>query len=202
MMIAVFVTIQLGFAAVNWTVYGKFVGVDFKETNFQRALRAIDSVRSGGTKDFVSITHAAMKRVDAVSPTFASLAPYFDGPGKGWESFGCQLYPSSCGEISSGWFVWALRDAAAKSGHYSSPAETSAFFGRIADEITAACRRGDIGLFAAAHCRDAAQLIGAMSLVACPSLFSGIRLLLLLHPPIQFNPSSASEVNSTPLYGF
>ena len=51
MVIAVFATIQLGFAAVNWLAYGKFVGVDFKETNYQRALRAIDSVRSGGTKD-------------------------------------------------------------------------------------------------------------------------------------------------------
>ncbi len=95
MVIAVFATIQVGFAAVNWAVYGKFVGVDFKETNYQRALRAIDSVRSGGTKDFVSITHAAMKRVDAVSPAFASLAPYFNGPGKGWESFSCNLYPNS-----------------------------------------------------------------------------------------------------------
>ena len=56
MVIAVFGAIQLGFGAVNWAVYGKFVGVDFKEANFQRALRAIDGVRSGGTKDFVSIT--------------------------------------------------------------------------------------------------------------------------------------------------
>ena len=102
MVIVVFATIQLGFAAINWVAYGKFVGVDFKETNYQRALRAIDSVRSGGTKDFVSITHAAMKRVDAVSPAFASLAPYFNGPGKGWETFTCSLYPSACGEIGSG----------------------------------------------------------------------------------------------------
>ena len=116
MVIAVFAAIQVGFAGVNWAVYGKFVGVDFKETNYQRALRAIDSVRSGGTKDFVSITHAAMKRVDAVSPAFASLAPYFNGPGKGWETFTCSLYPSACGEIGSGWFVWALRGAAAMTG--------------------------------------------------------------------------------------
>ena len=119
--IGVFATTQITFDSVNWFVYGKFVGVDIKEGNFQRALRAINSVRSGDTKPFVSITHAAMKRVDAVSPAFASLAPYFDGPGKGWETFGCQLYPSACGEFASGWFIWALRDAAASNGYYSSP---------------------------------------------------------------------------------
>ena len=107
LVIAVFASIQVGFRAVNWAVYGKFVGVDFKEANFQSALRAIDSVRSGGTKPFVSITHAAMKRVAAVSPAFASLVPYFEGPGKGWEIHGCRFHPTACGEIGSGWFMWA-----------------------------------------------------------------------------------------------
>jgi hypothetical protein len=192
-MIAVFGTIQLGFAAVNWAVYGKFVGVDFKETNYQRALRAIDSVRSGGTKDFVSITHTAMKRVDAVSPAFASLAPYFDGPGKGWQTFTCSQYPSACGEIGSGWFVWALRGAAQTMGHYSSPAQASAFFGRIADEITAACGRGEL------DCKP--QLIAEMPPInwtdvigRVPSLYSrAFKALLLLHPPLRFNPSWGPE---------
>jgi hypothetical protein len=142
--IGVFVTTQIAFDSVNWFVYGKFVGVDFKERNFQRALRAINSIHSGGTKPFVSITRAAMKRADAVSPAFASLAPYFDGPGKAWETPGCKFYPSICGEIGSAWFVWALRDAAASTGHYSSPSEASAFFGRLADEILAACKSGKL----------------------------------------------------------
>jgi hypothetical protein len=140
--IATFTATQVAFRAVNAWAYGKFVGVDFKERNFQRALAALDSVRSGGTKPFVSITHEAMRRVSAVSPTFSSIAPDFDGPGKGWEVFGCQKYPSTCGEISSGWFMWALRDAAQRAGHFSSPAEASAFFGKLADEVEASCKRG------------------------------------------------------------
>ena len=191
--IAVFGTIQLGFDGVNWVVYGKFVGVDFKEANYQRALRAIDSVRSGGTKDYVSITHAAMKRVDAVSPAFASLAPYFNGPGKGWESITCSLYSNVCGEIGSGWFVWALRDAAAMTGHYTSPAEASAFYGRIADEITEACRRGEL------DCK--LQLIAEMPPVnwadvisRMPSLYAlAFNDLLLIRPLLQFNPSSGAD---------
>ena len=191
--VGVFAAIQVGLGAVNWAVYGKFVSVDFKEANYQRALRAIDSVRSGGTKPFVSITHASMKRVDTVSPAFASLAPYFDGPGKNWEAIGCRSFPDLCGEIGSGWFVWALRDAAAATGHYSSPTEASAFFGKIADEITAACARGVL------ECSP--QLIAEMPPVnwadaidRMPALYGrAFDGLMSIHPPLQFNPSSGSR---------
>ena len=129
-----------------------------------------------------------MKRVDAVSPAFASLAPYFDGPGKGWESFTCSLYPSACGEIGSGWFVWALRDAAAKSGHYSSPAEASAFYGRIADEITAACGRGALDcspqLIAEMPPINWADVVGRM-----PSLYA----LAIQRSPIDSTSSPAQS---------
>ena len=192
-MIVVFASIQVGFRTVNLIAYGKFVGVEVKEANFERAMRAIDSVHSGGTKAFVSITHAAMKRVDAVSPAFASLAPYFNGPGKGWETFTCSLYPSACGEIGSGWFVWALRGAAEMTGHYSSPAEASAFYGQIADEISAACGRG------ALTCDP--QLIAEMppvnwsdALARVPALYGRAwNFLLMINPPLQFNPSTGTE---------
>jgi hypothetical protein len=188
--IGVFAATQTAFSSVNWFVYGKFVGVDFKEENFQRALRAIDSVRSGGTKPFVSITHAAMKRVDAVSPAFASLAPYF---GKGWETWGCQFYPSACGEFGSGWFMWALRDAASSTGHYSSPREASEFFGRLADEISAACKGGKL------ECKP--QLIAEMPPIRWPDIIrrmlpryvDAFHLLILRNPPMHLNISHGSE---------
>ena len=160
--ICVFTLTQIAFYSANWLAYGKFVGVDLKERNFQRALRAIDSVRSGDTKPFVSITHAAMQSVDSVSPAFASLAPYFDGPGKVWETGECPFHPSACGEIGAGWFVWALRGAAASTGHYSSPSAASAFFGRIADEIMAACNSEKL------ECRP--QLIAEMPPVRWPDV--------------------------------
>jgi hypothetical protein len=76
--------------------------------------------------------------------TFGSLAPYFDGPGKAWETLSGEYYPTACGEIGSGWFMWALRDAAWSSGHCSSPSAASAFFGRLADDILAACKSGKL----------------------------------------------------------
>jgi hypothetical protein len=142
--IGTFASMQIAFYSANFLAYGRFMGVDLKDSNFQHALRAIDSVRSGGTKPFVSITYAAMQRVESVSPAFASLVPYFDGPGKGWEVWGCRFHASACGEIGAGWFLWALRDAVSSAGHYSSPSAASAFFGRLANEISAACNAGKL----------------------------------------------------------
>lgn len=191
--IGVFASTQIIFKSINWFVYGKFVGVDVKEANFQRALRAINSVRSGGTKPFVPITYATMKRVEVVSPAFASLAAYFDGPGKGWEVHGCGIIPSTCGEIAGGWFLWALRDAAAAAGHYSSPNEASVFFGKLADEISAACASGKL------ECKP--QLIAEMPPISWPDVIrrllpryiDAVHLLILSNPPLQFNMSAGTE---------
>ena len=200
--IGVFASTQVAFSSANWFAYGKFVGVDVKERNFQRAMGAIDSVRSGGTKPFVSITHATEQRVDAVSPAFASLKAYFDGPGKGWEVPGCAIIPSTCGEIGSGHFVWALRDAAASTGHYSSPNAASAFFGRLADEISAACAEEKL------ECKP--QLIAEMPPVSWPDVIrrllpryvDAFHLLILSNPPLQLNMSVGTEAHLAPVLRF
>ena len=187
----VFGATQLGFSSINRLVYGKFVGVDVKEGNFRRALGAIDSVRSGETKPFVSITHAAMQRVYAVSPAFASLAPYIDGP---WVALGCRFIPDLCGEIGGGWFMWALRDAATATGHYTSPTEASRFFGRIADEISVACGRGEL------ECQP--QLIPEMPPISWPDVWKRLlprsmdafNLLVLRNPPLQLDSSGGGEL--------
>ena len=105
----------------------------------------------------------------------------------------CNAAPSLCGEIGAGWFMFALRDAAAQAGHYQSPAKASAFFGQIADEISAACARGDL------ECSP--QLIAAMPPVSwrriaelLPSRLSrAYHLLMLSDPPLQFNLSSGTQ---------
>jgi hypothetical protein len=189
--IGIFGATQLGFSSVNGLVYGKFVGVDVKEANFRRALGALDSVRSGGTKPFVSITHAAMQRVYAASPAFASLAPYFNEPGT--VDAVCRWEPDLCGEIGGGWFMWALRDAAAARGHYTSPTEASRFFGRVADEVSIACRRGKL------ECQP--QLIPEMPPITWPDVWKRLlprsidafNLLLLRNPAPQLDPSIGGE---------
>jgi hypothetical protein len=144
-LLGVFAGIQASFRGVNRIVYGKFVGVDVKERNFERALRALASVRTGGVKPFVPITRSARQRVYPVSPTFASISTWLDTPSdQSWAGLTCTQIPSLCGEIAATWFLWALRDAAAAAGHYQSPTKASAFFGRVADEISTACAQGSL----------------------------------------------------------
>ena len=145
LIVLTFITTQVAFQAINWRVYGKFVGVDVKEKNFQRALGAIQSVRSGPWRPFVAVTGDTMERIYPVSPSFALLRPQFDGPlGATWKQASCEAYLLTCGDIGSGWFFGALRDAASANGFYRSPATASAFFGKVADEISAACAQGEL----------------------------------------------------------
>jgi hypothetical protein len=191
--VTVFAATQIAFRSVNWWVYGKFVGVDSKEPNFQRALGAINSVLSGGNRVFTPITRAARERVYEVSPSFKSMAIYLDGDlGKAYDGISCPLQPTSCGDIGSSVFMWALREAAAAAGQYTSPAKASAFFGRVADEITGACRRGDL------ECNP--QFIAEIPQVyreqfaQIPQGYLKVfDLLVMLQPSIHLDPSSGDE---------
>ena len=144
MLFGVFAGTQVGFRGLNRLIYGKFVGVDVKERNLERALGVLASVRSGEVKPFVPITRSARQRVYSVSPTFASISTWLETPpDQGWAGLTCGQFPSLCGgEIAAMWFLWALRDAAAAGGYYQSPAKASVFFGRMADEILATCGDG------------------------------------------------------------
>ena len=144
---AILAVIAIGFFAVhayfefrNFIKYGAFTGVEFKERNFAGALNALQSVRADKQISYVPVSRATRERIYEVSPAFASLKDYLDPPrGSPWQQ-GCEFWRWTCGEISGGWFMWALRDAAASKGHYQSPVDAAAFFGRIKAEITSACK--------------------------------------------------------------
>jgi hypothetical protein len=192
--VCIFAVTQIGYRAANWWAYGKFIGVEVKDKNFENAMGAIHSVRSGGTKPFVSVTKAARERIYAVSPTFASLQDYLDGDQTLWSArLTCGLLPDSCGEIAAGWFLWVLRGAVAQKGHFASPTAAAAFFKQIADEISAACARGQL------ECSP--QLIPEMPQTSLsqiaerlPSRYvTAVEFLLLINAPLQFNPSHGTE---------
>ena len=141
--LVLFLFAHFAFMSGNWLAYGSFVGVDIKERNFVAALDALQSVQYGPDVDHVPVPRAVRERIYEVSPSFASLKPLVDPPqGPVWH--GCRVYPATCGDIAGGWFIWALRDAAAQAGHYRAPGEASAFFGRLASEVNEACRSGQL----------------------------------------------------------
>lgn len=131
-------------ASINWIKYGDFEDVDFKSASYEHAIQAIQSVRVGRPEAYVPAPNKVLRAIYAVSPAFASLKPYFDGPGKGWQNPGCAVYPSTCGEIAGGWFIWALRDAVASRGLYHSPEQASAFYNLLSKQINDACATGKL----------------------------------------------------------
>ena len=194
--LGVFVATEIGFSAANWWAYGKFIGVDFKEANFERALRAMAGVRSGETKPYVPVTAATRELIYRVSPAFASLSDDLEGSiGLGWGETSCASQPNTCGEIGAAWFMWALRDAAAKDGHYSSPSAASAFFGKLADEIEAACADGRL--------KCASQLISEMPALTWAQLaqrlparsLHAVSVLLLTKPPLEMPKGSGNRAS-------
>jgi hypothetical protein len=131
------------FFFANHVYYGSYSGVDVKEKSFQSAMRAMDSVRLGNQIPFVSVPRAVRKQIYLVSPSFFELKKYID-PENGvsaWEAGGCQFRPTSCGDIGNGFFMWAVREAAGRAGHYSSPKEAARFFSIIASDINRACEK-------------------------------------------------------------
>jgi hypothetical protein len=78
------------------------------------------------------------ERIYAVSPAFAELRPFLDGDVvNGWSKWG----PYAGRDISTH-FVFALRDAVASAGYYSSGVAAAAYYRRLASEVNTACDKG------------------------------------------------------------
>jgi hypothetical protein len=132
----------LAVAAVNDAAYGTFSEVDFNTGPFAQAVQQLQRVRVGAPQAYVPVPQKVRLAIYAVSPSFASLQSYLEGPGQSWGSFGCREMPSTCGDIAAGWFAFALRSAVSATGHYSSPQTAADFYRRITDEVSAACAAG------------------------------------------------------------
>ena len=68
--------------------------------------------------------HVVAEVVPAFKPLELALEP--GEPLFGWQAPGCSAILTTCGDIAGGWFVWALRDAAAQNKFYISPGQASA----------------------------------------------------------------------------
>jgi hypothetical protein len=137
--LAVVAVITLALMGANYLRWGVFASSDLSAPNFKAAYRALLRIRPDRSIPYVSITRDMRERAYAVSPSFRELAPSLEGhlveewPAS-WHS--CQNVPPQ--EYSGGWFVVALRDAAAEAGHYQSAREAESYWGRVAEELRAA----------------------------------------------------------------
>lgn len=142
-----------GVKAINLSRYGLFESTEFHSADFKRAYGSLARIQHDQPQRYVVLPADARQRAYAVSPAARELQPFLDGAsGNNWRQIGCnQLAVVVCPDILSGWFMWALRDATALAGHYTSGAHAMAFYRRLAREINEACDRQTIPCSAARH---------------------------------------------------
>ncbi len=131
-----------GVGLTNRLIYGRFVITEMNSAPFQSAMVALERASYPEWTAYVPVPLAARQKIYAQSATFARLKPYLDPPGGRtvWTGAGCDDLPTSCDDIAGGWFVWALRDAAAQIGVMSNPRSAATFFSAIETEVADACR--------------------------------------------------------------
>jgi hypothetical protein len=141
-----FLIILITFFSMNKFYYGSFTGVDITEKNFVSAIRSLESIDTGVAVPYVSVTKEIRSVAYEVSPTFASLKEILDPTGSKspWVNVICAQRASTCEEISNGFFVFALRQAADLTQAYDSPQSASNFFAKITREISKACKAKEI----------------------------------------------------------
>lgn len=131
--------------AMNHHHYGVWMGVDVLEGAFPAAYGAILRVTNPDPLSGVPATRATRALIYEHSPSFALIREQMEEHMQPkWAFAGWHRHPHARAEteIRSGWFPWALREAAARAGFYESPAKAEALWQNIADEINQAVDDG------------------------------------------------------------
>jgi hypothetical protein len=134
-------------AGINLYYYGIFTTCEFRQADFKAAFGSILRVEPVQQLPYVRVTREVRQRLYGVSPSFAELRSYFEGPaGEAWAGVGGFVthLPPEAREIPVGWFMWGLRAAVVAEGHGHNGAEAMAYYAKIAREINNACDSGKI----------------------------------------------------------
>ncbi len=143
-MCAVIAVICTACDTANYRKYGNFAKSDFVSHDFQAAVKALLRIKPAEeTPRFVAIPEQTRDLAYAASPALRELQPLLDGTAcRGWKQLGEPLGVKN--DYAWGFLVWALRDAAAQAGKYSSPQVTRAFYRDVADQLNGAISRGEL----------------------------------------------------------
>ncbi len=145
--VAIFFSAGWALRLTNARHYGAPVAVDVKDGAFPDAYGALTRITPSGFIPGVPVSRETRLRAYAVSPAFAELRSKLEGPiGDRWCRYGWEGSTSAVSgkEIRGGWFQWALREAAARTGYYRDARTADAYWRKLADEINAACDRGQL----------------------------------------------------------
>lgn len=166
-------SLVLGTCALNKHYYGFFLTSSRRGPQLERLYRLLTSLEPGGRIACVPARTETREKLYKLSPAFARLQPYLEGPGG--DEFALNpghlsLYgaPEGTREFYVSTFEWALLRAAAAAGSRT-VGESELLYGAAAGEIEAAVRAGNIEAgnrsfslsMAAAMPGDAAKIMAA-----------------------------------------
>jgi len=136
--ITVFISIQL-VKTINSNFYEVSLQNSTTEGEFPKMMLNLSSiVTSQGNVRYSAIDKNKREIAYKISPSFAQLQPYLEGPGQAWVQFGCQD-SNTCDDYSNGWFHVALREAMRNIGWWDTEKIAQEKMGVINDELSKAC---------------------------------------------------------------
>jgi hypothetical protein len=139
------ITLALGFllAGANYVRWGVFARYEFAANGFVRAINDLNAIQPGSpTPRQVTVTALTRAKAYEASPTFRELKSFFDGPSGQWLASDETRSAGVPGEISNGWFYWAVRDAAATAGWHSDARNAEKKYAAMAEELERAFADG------------------------------------------------------------
>ncbi len=131
-----------GVAQRNLRQYGVSVTSELEAPGYLAASRALLAIEHASPRRHVPVPEEVRLRAYAASSAFRELQPTLEAPS--WARRVSCAASRVCDDIAGGWWLWLLREAAARAGHMQSAPEAEAYFQRIADELRAACERGEL----------------------------------------------------------
>lgn len=144
---AVPIAATAGWSLHNALVYGMPAAFELKLPEFRAACGALQRATVDPPHRLVALPRATRERLYEVSPVFAELRPAFEGRmGANWVQASTSMIGELAGrgEIAGGWWLWALRAAASRSGWHASGATARERYAALAREVNAACDEGRI----------------------------------------------------------
>ena len=109
------------------------------EGQFPKLLLTLSSIEtSKGNVRYSTIDITKREIAYKISPSFAQLQPYLEGPGQAWIQFGCQD-TNTCDDYSNGWFHVALREGMRNIGWWDSEKIAQEKMLQINNEIAKSC---------------------------------------------------------------
>ncbi len=125
---------------INYAKFGVFAADAVSAPGFTAARTALLRIQPMPPIRYVAFPREVRQRAYRVSPAFRESESYLEGPpGRIWASFGSVLGMNLGDEINTGYFLWAMKQAATEAGYNKSERQQEEYFQRVANEINAAC---------------------------------------------------------------